>query len=166
MGEFCGHALADDGVAAMMVPAPFTAPIILELAKTDLRPITVFDYRHPKRLSRPSHPHRVTVRRMPILLYGKGKTILKPGDDFVDESSSGFVGDLNDTQRLNLGLQKLVSRLAKPGDVVCDPVTCGRIGTALGAWNEICTFVGAVDDEKMLERFWGRLYNAVEHEQD
>ena len=166
LGRFGEHALAEDGVAAMMVPAPFTAPIILEMAKTDLRLIDVFDYRHPQRPSRPSHPHRVTSRRMLILLYGKGKTILKPGDDFVDESSPGFVGDLNATQRLDLGLQKLVSRLARPGDVVCDPATCGRIGTALGAWNEICTFVGAVDDEKMLERFRGRLYNAVEHEPD
>ena len=121
---------------AMMVPASFTGPIILELAKTDLRLIDVFDYRHPQRPRRHSHPHRVTSRRMPILIYGKEKTILKPGADFVDESSPGDHEELSDTQRLELGLQKLVSRLARPGDVVCDPVTCGRIGTALGAWRE------------------------------
>ena len=164
--RFGEHALAEDGVMAVMVDARFLVPIIREFEKTDLRFIGEFDYRHPKRPRRPSHPHRVTSRRMPILLYGKEKTILKPGDDFVDESSPEAFEELNDTQRLDLGLQKLVSRLARPGDVVCDPVTCGRIGTALGAWNEICSFVGAVDDEKMLERFRGRLYNAVELEQD
>ena len=91
---------------------------------------------------------------------------MKPGDDFVDESSPEAFEELNDTQRLELGLQKLVSRLARPGDVVCDPVTCGRIGTALGAWREACSFIGAVDNERMLERFWGRLHQAVEDEPD
>ena len=162
LGDLGVHALAEDGVMAVMVPAPFTGAIILEMAQTDLRLIDVFDYRHPQRPRHLPHPHRVTSRRMPILLYGKGKTILKPGDDFVDESSPGFAGDLNREQLLDLGLRKLVSRLAKPGDVVCDPVTCGRIGTALGARKEVCSFVGAVEDEKMLERFWGRLYRAVE----
>ena len=162
LGDLGVHALAEDGVMAVMVSAPFTGAIILEMAQTDLRLIDVFDYRHPQRPRHLPHPHRVTSRRMPILLYGKGKTILKPGDDFVDESSPGFAGDLNREQLLDLGLRKLVSRLAKPGDIVCDPVTCGRIGTALGARKEVCSFVGAVEDEKMLERFWGRLYRAVE----
>ncbi len=166
LGESGVHALAEDGVMAVMVDARFLVPIIREFEKTDLRFIDEFDFRHPNRPRRPSHPHRVTARRIPILLYGKEKTILKPGDDFVDESSPGALEELNDTQLLDLGLQKLVSRLARPRNVVCDPVTCGRIGTALGAWREACSFVGAVDNERMLERFWGRLHRAVEDEPD
>ena len=71
LGRFGEHALAEGGVMAVMVDARFLVPIIREFEKTDLRFIGEFDFRHPKRPGRPSHPHRVTARRMPILIYGK-----------------------------------------------------------------------------------------------
>lgn len=161
LGAFAAHALAPDGVMAVIVKAEYLPQIISRLNQPDLDFLTEFDYRHPKRTGRLGHPHQSRVKRQPILIYGKKETRIRAGDDFVEESPWDVYQSLNASQLLGVGLLRLVSRLARPGDIVCDPVTCGRIGVAVGAWHANCTFVGAVEHEKMLGPFWARLEKAV-----
>lgn len=161
LGAFAAHALAPDGVMAVMVQAEHLPQILSRLNRTDLDFLTEFDYRHPKRTRRLGHPHQGRVKRLPILIYGKKETRIIAGDDFVEESPWDVHQSLKASQLLGVGLMRLVSRLARPGDIVCDPVTCGRIGVAVGAWRASCTFVGAVEHQTMLKPFWADLEKAV-----
>ena len=52
----------------------------------------------------------------------------------------------------DVGMSLVVQRFARPGQVVSDPFLLGRCGTAHGARNHGCIFVGADKDRSCIDR--------------
>ena len=154
LGKFAVHALAPDGLTAVMAVPQSLPDVLFRLTPLGLTWITEFDYRCPDRPLRLKYPYRGQVGRLPILVFGKDKTRVPAGDDFVEEPPEGGSGAFKPDQLSDAGLQMVVERFAAPGQVVCDPVILGRIGTALGARNAGCTFIGAAHDQNLINQFW------------
>ena len=161
LAEFGLHALAPGGLMAVMVNADFLPQILKQLDARDLDWITEFDYRQPNRAVRMAHPHRAVKRRHPILLYGKPGCLLPEGSDFIEEPPRGELPQSH-TELLLGGMEALVRRLARPGQLVCDPVTLGRETVALSARRYGCRFVGAAETDSLTKMILGRLARAKE----
>ena len=157
LAEFGLHALAPGGLMAVMVDADFLPQILKQMDARGLDWITEFDYRQPSRPVRMAHPHRAVKRRLPILLYGKPGCMLPEGSDIIEEPPRGESPQRSDTELLLEGLGALVRRLARPGQLVCDPVMLGRETVALSARRHGCRFVGAAETDSLSRRILGRL---------
>ena len=162
LAEFGLHALAPGGLMAVMVNADLLPQILNQLDARGLDWITEFDYRQPNRSVRMAHPHRAVKRRLPILLYGKPGCRLPEGSDFIEEPPRGESPQRSDTELLLGGMEALVRRLVRPGQLVCDPVTLGRENVALSVKRHGCRFIGAADTELLRKRLLGRLARAEE----
>lgn len=162
LAEFGLHALAPGGLMAVMVNAEYLPQILKQLDVQGLDWITEFDYRQPSRPVRMEHPHRAVKNRLPILLYGKPGCRLSEGSDFIEEPHRGESPRRSDTELLLEGLEALVRRLARPGQLVCDPVMLGRETVALSARRHGCRFVGAAETDSLIRRILGRLARTEE----
>ena len=164
LGKLAHYALAPHGLMAILVN-PHLVPEISSwlLQNRSLRWITLFYYDCPERPPRLPNPHSHRPQRLPILIIGKVKTKLTIVSDIVIEPSRDSSVGLTYLGLLDAGLQELVQRIAKPGQLLLDPATLGRLGTALGALSAGCRFVGAVDPEQA-EKFKARLREAVGEE--
>ena len=164
LGKLAHYALAPHGLMAILVN-PHLLPEISSwlLRNKSLRWITLFYYDCPERPPRLPRPHSHHPQRLPILIIGKVKTKLTIVSDIVIEPSRGSSVGLTSLGSLNAGLQELVHRIAKPGQLLLDPATLGRLGTALGALSAGCRFVGAVDPEQA-EKYKASLRKAVGEE--
>ena len=111
---------------AVMVNPDFLPQILKQMDVQGLEWITEFDYRQPGRPVRMVHPHRAVKSRRPILLYGKPRCSLPEGSDVIEEPPRGESPKRSDTELLLEGLGALVQRLARPGQLVCDPVMLGE----------------------------------------
>ena len=163
--RFAAHALAQDGLMAVMANPQFLHRIIDSLQLKGVFYLLELDYRCPDRPLRLEHPLQGRIGRLSILVFGKEKTRISVSDDFIEEPSKGDAAGLKPHELLDAGLQKVVQRFAKPGQVVCDPITLGRVGTALGARNAGCTFagctfIGAADRQNLVEQFWANIAQA------
>ena len=73
------------------------------LQNRDLRWVAEFDYRDNSMTSRSGPPHRIQLRRKPLLVYGKPAFRLPPGDDVIElpppEEGSGAVRQWQAAQR-------------------------------------------------------------------
>ena len=162
LADFGLHALAPGGLIAVMVNAEYLPQILKQLDVRGLDWITEFDYRQPGRPVRMKHPHRAVKNRLPILLYGKPGCRLSEGSDFIEEPHRGESPRRSDTELLLEGMEALVRRLARPGQLVCDPVMLGRETVALSARRHGCRFVGAAETDSLIRRILGRLARTEE----
>ena len=158
LSAFADHALAPDGVMAVMVNSPFLLQAVDKLRHKNMQFITELDYRCPERLSRSAHPLRITIQRWPVLLFGKERFILQPGPDSITEPPSDeFAGPKSHERLLEAGMGLLVARLVRPGQTVCDPMALGRSGIALASLAHGCRFIGAAEDQRLIDRIWARV---------
>ena len=162
LSQFGVHALAPSGLMAVMVNPDFLPQILKQMDARGLEWITEFDYRQPGRPVRMAHPHRALKGRRPILLYGKPRCGLTEGSDVIEEPPRGESPRGSDTELLSEGLGALVRRLARPGQLVCDPVMLERETVALSARRHGCRFVGAAETDSIIRRIMGRLARAEE----
>ena len=164
LGKLAVHALAPHGLMAILVN-PHLVPEIsaMLLRNASLQWITLFYYDCPGRPPRLPYPHSHRPRRLPILVIGKDKTRLPEVSDIVIEPSRDSSSGLTPLGLLDAGLQELVQRIAKPEQLLFDPVTLARRGTALGARSVGCKFIGAVDP-KDADRYEARLRKDVGQE--
>ena len=65
-----------------------------------------------------------------------------PSDEGAQESRRGH---------LDLGMELIISRFTRPGDLVCDPLLLGRKESALAAVKQGRNFVGADDNASRIE---------------
>ena len=164
LAEFAIHALAPGGLMAVMVNAEYLPQILKQLDVQGLDWITEFDYRQPSRPVRMERSHRAVKNRLPILLYGKPGCRLSEGSDFIEEPHRGDSPKRSDTELLWEGLEALVRRLARTGQLVCDPVMLGRETVALSARMHGCRFIGAAETDSLVRRILGRLARAEERQ--
>ena len=153
LAAFAAYALKSDGVMVVLGD-PLRLPETLELLRhTNLKWIAEFDYRHDARYSYTRDPHRLNLRRRPVLVYGKSRCRLGGGEDVleapsVDEDATGN----HPGQTFEAGMELVVRRFARPGQVVCDPILLDRTIFALAARRYGCRFIGAFHDKACVDR--------------
>ena len=164
LSQFGLHALVPGGLMAVMVNPDLLPQILKRMEVQGLEWITEFEYRQPGRPVRMAHPHRAVKSRRPILLYGKPGCSLPEGSDVIEEPPRGQSPKGSDTELLLEGLGALVRRLARPGQLVCDPVMLERETVALSARRHGCRFVGAAETDSLIRKIMGRLARAGDGE--
>ena len=162
LAQLALHALAPGGLMAVMVNPDFLPQILKQMEVRGLEWIGELDYRQPGRPVRMARPHRAVKSRRPVLLYGKPGCILPEGSDVIEEPHRGESPNRKDTELLLEGMEALVRRLARPGQLVCDPVMLGRETVALSARRHGCRFVGAAETDSLISRILVRLAQAKE----
>ena len=153
LAAFAAHALKPTG-ALLVISGMERLPQTLEALKNrDLRWVAEFDYRDNSMTSRSGPPHRIQLRRKPLLVYGKPAFRLPPGDDVIElpppEEGSGAV---RQWQLHNAGVDLIVQRFARPGQLICDPMMLGRASALLAARKLGCPFIGADRENSLLAK--------------
>ena len=111
--------------------------------------------------SRPSH--RTRLRRKSLLVYGKRGFRLPPGDDVIELPPPEPGAEARRQWQLNnAGLELIVERFARPGQVLCDPMLLGRASAALAARKLGCPFIGADSEAASIARVRSYLEEEVD----
>ena len=152
LAAFAAHALKPDGVMAVLTSGLQLPFVIERLTHPDLHWVAEFDYRPPTP-SRSGPPLNLTLRRSPVLIYGRSRYQLRGGDDVIEVSTSedGASGT-SGGRRLDVGMAMIVERLTLPGQLVCDPLMLTRSASALAAWSTGRAFIGATATSGNLTR--------------
>ena len=133
LATFAAHALKPDGVMAVLTSGLQLPFVIERLTHPDLKWVAEFDYR-PTKPSRSGPSMNLKLRRWPLLIYGKRSFRLRGGDDVIEVSdsewsSNGTTGGL----MLDVGFSRIMERLTRPGQLVCNPLMLDKSDSAMAA---------------------------------
>ena len=156
LAAFAAHALKPEGVMVVMSGVTHLPEVLRQLTHPGLKWVCEFDYRPDGPPANLDFPHRVRLRRSPLLVYGRDRFRLDGGDDVIEAPPLGGISQW-DRQRMDAGMALIAERFTRPGQVVCDPVVLDRSSTALAARKHGCTFIGAGKDKSCIDRIWRRL---------
>ena len=161
LAAFAAHALRPGGVMAVLANAMRLPAIIGRLTHPGLEWVAEFDYRYGGPPVSSGYPHRVSLGRKPLLIYGKPGFRLQGGNDVIEvPPPDGPAMRPQGRQRDDAGMALIVERFARPGQVVCDPVLLDRSSIALAARRHGCIFIGAGTDQSCINRIRDRLARA------
>ena len=153
LAAYADHALREDGILVVMGNTTLLPQLMEHLQHPGLKWVAEFDYHWDGEPFRSSYPHRITMRRKPILVYGKRRFQLNGGDDVINVPSlDEIAAGQPRLHQHDMGMSMVVQRFARPGQVVSDPFLLGRCGTALGARDRGCSFIGADKDRSCIDR--------------
>ena len=165
LAAFAAHALQPEGVLVVISGAD-RLPDTLEGLKHDgLRWLSEFDYRDNATGIRSGPPHRIQLRRKPLLVYCKPGFRMPPGDDVIEVPVPvEGMPEVRPRQRNDTGLFLISQRFSRPGQVLCDPLMLGRASTVLAARKLGCAFIGADREASSIARV-RRYLEEYEHQQ-
>ena len=145
------RALAPQGLLAVAIVDTGPLPRVMDrLAGGDLQWIMEMNILFPSPVGRSAEPHRVSLRRAAMLLYGRpGARVAAESDVIEIPNAAAVAGD--PAEALGAGLARAVSHLVSPGQVVCDPALAGGSGGALAAIAAGCSFIGAHEDRDVID---------------
>ena len=155
VAAFAAHVLRPTGVLVVVGNFYLLPRMLEQLAHPDLRWLGELDMLYDGPPTRSGPPYRMDIHRQPILVYGKDDFHLRGGADLVrvpppDALTPGL-------DREEQGMALLVARFAALGRTVCDPMMQQQAGTALGARETGCIFIGATDMQTSVELVRDRL---------
>lgn len=104
--------------------------------------------------------HGVTLSRMPLLVYGRGDTVLEEEDVIQLPPPDPGSPKVHMSQRHALGMELVLRRFCHPGGLVCDPLMVMGAGTALTSLKVGCRFVGNCLEQSRFETVRDRLARA------
>ena len=157
LAAFAAHSLRSTGGMFVLTGTGPLPQFLQELRHPGLSWVCALSYRRPGRTSRLGPQHQISLRHMLLLVYGKSQFRLGAGEDSIDVPAlSGNDPGNRFSPRLDLGMEMIVRRFARPGQVVCDPILLNRHETALAAVMQGCSFVGAWQDAAGIERVRAR----------
>ena len=155
LSGFAAHTLGPGGVMVVMGTGLMLPRELDALKHSELKWVVEMDYllQDPPMKSRDLL--EINVRRRPLFVYGKPGARLKTGDDLIQVPALDEAPPARPRwHQYNVGMTQLVQRFTHSGQVVCDPFLKGRAGTALGARENGCSFIGADTDRSSLRRVW------------
>ena len=144
LAAFAAHALQPSGALLVLSGMEQLPETLEQLKHPDLHWVAEFDYRDNGTTTWSRPPHRTRLRRKSLLIYGKRGFRLPPGDDVIElpppepGAAARRQGQLN-----NAGLELILARFARPGQVLCDPLMLSQASAALAARKLGCPFIGA-----------------------
>ena len=152
LADFALHALKEDGVMAVMVTGHLLPSIMDMLKRPGLHWVCEADVQ----FDRPEHVrhqlHQLTLYRRPLLVYGKRGFRWSGSDVIRLPSPDGpSIGGATLWEH-DAAMALVVARFTQPGQVVCDPFLLGRGGTAVGALDKGCRFIGADPSGPAIEK--------------
>ena len=157
LAGFAAHALKPEGVMAVLTSGVHLPSVIESLKHPELKWLVEFDYRPPAP-SRSGPSLNLTIRRWPVLIYGRFRHRLQGGDDVIEvPGSEDSASNAKSGRRLDVGMAMIMERLTQPGQLVCDPLMLDRSDTALAAWSTGHAFIGATESASSLVRIRARL---------
>ena len=167
LANFAAHALRPTGGMFVLADTAHLPGILAQLEHPALQWVCALPYRHPGRGATLGGRHGLNLRNKLILIYGKEQFNLGAGDDLVsvpdfDEGTGGN----QFSPRLDLGMEMVVRRFTRPGQVVCDPILLNRSETALATVGQGRDFVGAWDDQAGVQRVRDRISRALSANDD
>ena len=145
------RALAPQGLLALATLDTGPLPRVMgRLAGGGIQWLMEFSLLFPYPVARSAEPHRVSLRRAALLLYGRPGTRVKAESDVIEvPAAAAAAGD--PSSALGAGLARAVTHLVTPGQVVCDPkLACGS-RVALAAVAAQCSFIGAHEDRHIVD---------------
>ena len=150
---FAAHALKPEGVMVVMNDGMLLPQVLEGLNHPDLKWICELDFEHHRVPVSGGPPDWITLRRRPLLIYGKSRFRLNGGDNIIALPASDEL-PLEQPRRhlLDEAMALIVERFVRPGQVVCDPIPLDRASTALAARQHGCCFIGADKDDINLDR--------------
>ena len=155
LAGFASHALRPTGVMAVLATALLLPETLKRLDRSDLKWVLELDYLCDDPVNS-GPPHWLKQHRRPLLVYGKPRFQFEGGADLIrvpsEATARGGRRPSNDA-----GMALIVERLARPGQLVCDPVLLDRSSTALAARKHGCLFIGATKEQSSLDRIRHRL---------
>ena len=158
LASFAVHALCPEGMMALLVDSTLLPEITERVGRHDLKYLIEYDYRFPGRGSKLPHPHRGTVNRQPLLIYGKQRASLPEGPNFIEEPrDDGSTGSGKSTRLLEQGMAQVVSQFLRLGGTGCEPLLLNHPGFAIGARRHGCRYIGASDNPRFIKTLWDRL---------
>ena len=151
LAELARRALAPGGLLAVAILDTGPLPRVMgRLAGGELQWIMEMNIFFPYPVARSAGPHRVSLRRAALLLYGRPGARVEAESDVIEVPAvAAAVGD--PAAALSAGLALGVGHLASQGQVVCDPGPAGGSGMALAATAAGCSFVGAHEDRDVID---------------
>ena len=158
LSDFAAHALKSNGAMFVLADARHLPDILEKLAHPDLNWICSLPYHHPGNGVSLGGPHRLSLKTKLLLVYGKAQFRMEAGEDVlrVPELEKGGRGNAF-SPRLDLGMELIVSRFTRAGQIICDPFLLDRTETALAAARQERYFIGAWDDPAGVDRVRQRL---------
>ena len=153
LAAFAAHALRPEGVLVVISGADRLPDTLEGLKHEGLQWLSEFDYRDNATGNRSGPPHRIQMRRKPLLVYCKPGFRMPAGDDVIEVPLSvEGAPELRSWQRNDAGLELITQRFARPGQVLCDPLMLSRASTALAARKMGCAFIGADREASSIAR--------------
>ena len=153
LASFAAHALKQDGVMVVMNSGMHLPQVLERLNQPGLNWICEFEFEHHRVPFNEWAPGWITLRRRPLLVYGKPGFSLNGGDNVIAVPTSDELPPEQLRRRLmDEAMALIVERFARPGQVVCDPIPLDRASTALATRKHGCYFIGADKDEVNLDR--------------
>ena len=143
------RALKDDGVLVVGADEERLPDIFGKLKVRDLEWVYLFYLMFPDPVTPGMEPHWLSSPCLPLLVYGKPGCRLEGGDAVIRVPCPNGASDGLD--RTSAGMEQTVSRFARWGQAVCDPMLSGRSGSALAAQARGCAFIGADSDDSRLD---------------
>ena len=164
LAAFAAHALKESGGMFVLAGTERLPDFLEGLRHSDLRWICSLHYSHPGRPAR-LQSHGVSLSRKLVLVYGKRGFRMEGGDDVINVPSlaEGAPGNRH-SPRLGLGMEIMIKRFTRPGQVVCDPLLLRREDSALAAVRLGRGFIGAWEDEAFIARLRARLGGGERHD--
>ena len=143
-------ALAPQGLLALAILDTGPLPRVMDrLAGGGIQWLMDLSLLFPYPVGRSAEPHLVSLRRDPLLLYGRPGAKVEAESDVIEvPAAAAAAGD--PAAALGAGLALAVEQLAQPGQVVCDPTLAGGSSVALAAMAAGCTFIGAHEDRDVI----------------
>ena len=153
LAAFAAHALNPGGVMVVMNDGMQLPQVLERLNHPDLKWICELDFEHHSVPVPGGPPDWITLRRRPLLIYGKARFKLNRGDNLIAlPNSDDLPKEHLQRQLLDEAMALIVERFARPGQVVCDPIPLDRASTALAARKHGCYFIGADKNDVNLGR--------------
>ena len=153
LAAFAAHALRPSGSLVVLSGMEQLPETLERLKHPDLHWVAEFDYRDNGTTTWSRPPHRTQLRRKSLLIYGKRGFRLPPGDDVIElPPAEPGAAARRQWELNNAGLELIVERFARPGQVLCDPLMLSQASAARAARKLGCPFIGADSEAASIAR--------------
>ena len=119
LAAFAAHALRPGGVLAVVASSPSLPRFLDGLKHPELHWVLEMDLQFSKPQGRSGRPHFISLRRRPLLVYGRPGYTLNGGDDVISVPAPGELAEGQERWHpVEVGMSMMIERFTRPGDVV------------------------------------------------
>lgn len=161
LGALATCVLTETGVMVVALEDTGRLPEVLSRLRKEVPEwIIELSLLFPSPIGDSGEPHWIDRRRVALLVFGRPMARLTVSEDVIEVPYPGIDGD-GGPPGIEDGLALLLERFSSHGQVVCDPMIQGKTGVVSAALDLGCAFVGADEDQSLIDLVLERLTGAV-----